>query len=125
MCGRTWRTVLGLALVLLLGGGAARGEPGPTATTTVIQFGGSLGITYSPAIVVVAPGDTVEWRGDFSSHPLVSQEGLWPTQSSGTSFSHTFDSFGTYHFFCQIHGPFGMRGQVLVSEAVYLPLLVR
>ncbi len=42
------------------------------AATFVIQFGGSLGETYSPNTLNVLVGDTIQWMGDFSMHPLSS-----------------------------------------------------
>jgi plastocyanin len=56
-----------------------------------VQFGGALGFHYSPEVVFISPGDTVTWQGDFSMHPLVSDDGLWPTNGSGSQFSHSFD----------------------------------
>ena len=55
----------------------------PTQTTT-IAFGGLLGAVYSPKDVFIHPGDSVHWQGDFSMHPLVSDDALWATVSSGT-----------------------------------------
>ena len=42
------------------------------ATTHVVQFGGTFGFTYSPNSLNVSEGDTVQWEGDFSMHPLSS-----------------------------------------------------
>ena len=60
------------------------------AATFVIQFGGSLGETYSPNTLNVLVGDTIQWMGDFSMHPLSSTS--VPTgastfhQGSGSNF---------------------------------------
>jgi plastocyanin len=93
----------------------------PAAVYT-IHFGGLLGAAYSPADVVIAPGDTVTWQGDFLTHPLVSDEALWTPVASGAQFSHIFTQPGLYHFHCQVHGLlFNMRGTVLVAYRDYLP----
>ncbi len=106
--------------------------PLPPQAAVKINFPNG-GFTYSPANVTIAVGDEVEWQGaggpggDFTSHPLVSDEGLWPVQSSGTVFTFKFTQPGLYHFHCQIHGPIGMKGTVLVvgGQRTYLPLAIR
>ena len=89
--------------------------PTPGAVGGAIQFGGGLGNNYSPAQVTINVGDTVKWQGNFSVHPLVSDDGLWATVSGGSVFSFTFTSPGTFRFHCQVHEALGMSGQVTVS----------
>ena len=89
-------------------------EPSKPATT-LIQFGGGHGASYSPAQATIKVGDTVEWQGDFSIHPLVSDDGLWAPVSTGSVFSFTFTMPGTFHFHCQVHEALGMAGQVIVA----------
>ena len=86
-----------------------------TPHTTVVQFGGLLGIVYSPADIFVNPGDHVVWDGDFTMHPLVSDSGLWTTVNSGTQFEFIFTTPGVYNFHCFFHGPFGMTGTITVG----------
>jgi plastocyanin len=79
-----------------------------SATTHVIQFGGTIGLAYSPNTLNVAIGDTVQWIGDFSVHPLSSSTipagaAAWQN-SAGTQFSYVVQVAGTYHYFCQVHG---------------------
>ena len=71
--------------------------------TTTIEFGGAMDFVYSPNAVRLAPGDSIEWLGEFSMHPLVSEDGLWSTVSSGTQFTYTFSVPGTYRYHCQNH----------------------
>ncbi len=101
------------------GGTAAQnGAPSPTPTPATIRFGDALGNTYVPAQLTVKVGDTVEWQGNFASHPLVSPDNLWQKQATGTSFSHTFAAAGTYHYYCEMHGSAtaGMKGQIIVTS---------
>lgn len=84
-----------------------------------IHFGGALGTVYSPTQVTIAVGDTVEWQGDFSSHPLVSDDGLWPTHSTGMVFDFAFTTPGTFRFHCQVHG--GPNGIGMAGEVIALP----
>jgi plastocyanin len=89
---------------------------------SVIDFGGLvIGNAYSPANVFIKPGENVKWQGDFTIHPLVSDEGLWTTVNSGTQFEFIFNTPGVYHFHCLIHGPFGMTGTVTVGYRVFIP----
>ena len=113
---------------------AQQGEPdraAERAADATIRFGGELGFQYSPKQVTISPGDSVTWQGDFTMHPLVSDEGLWQTVNSGATFTHTFDTPGTYHFHCFIHGGaggVGMSGTVVVEAggggfSVFLPIV--
>ena len=89
-------------------------DNGAGAATAIVQFGDALGNNYGPSTVTINVGDIVEWRGDFSAHPLVSDGGLWGTVSSGSAFSFTFNSAGTYTYHCQVHQALGMTGEVIV-----------
>ena len=93
-------------------------ESGPGQAVEGVKFGGSLGNNYSPSTVAIKAGDAVEWQGDFGSHPLASEDGLWAAVSTGSTFRFTFTSPGTYRFYCLNHGApggAGMSGQVIVS----------
>lgn len=89
------------------------------ATTHVVQFGGSLGFVYSPASFTAKVGDTVEWEGDFSTHPLSSTTIPVNSQSwlvtSGTSFRYRIAVAGTYHYQCNVHFSIGMVGSFQVD----------
>jgi plastocyanin len=94
------------------------------AQTTTVNFGGALGFAYSPQDNFILPGDTIRWLGDFSIHPLVSDDALWQQVSSGSEFSYTFNQPGRYGFHCFFHGSFGMTGTVTVATNYFLPLLM-
>lgn len=120
------RGVLVVAFVLPLLGVAAWSVRGATQAT-VVTF---ANFSYTPDIVTIRPGEEVEWRGSFTMHPLVSQDGLWSTVRSGTVFSYTFTQPGEYWYYCELHGlpnGVGMSGKVIVVEtrALFLPLLSR
>ena len=76
------------------------------ATTHVVTF---VCCEYTPTYFQAALGDTVEWQGDFSSHPLESTTipaGASPfSNGSGTSFSYVIQVAGTYSYQCQVHQP--------------------
>jgi plastocyanin len=94
---------------------------GVFATTHVVQFGGSHGFTYSPALFSATVGDTVRWEGAFSSHPLSSTSvpagaATW-TQASGSSFSYAIKVAGSYKYQCDIHVASGMIGSFTVTQS--------
>lgn len=91
-------TVLALAMPLLA-----------HATVHVVQFGGTVGSSYSPASFSVSVGDTVRWQGGFEFHPLSSTSvpagaAAWQ-KTSGVSFDYVVLVPGTYNYHCDIHTP--------------------
>ena len=68
---------------------------------------------YTPSAVTIAAGERVTFNGAFANHPLVWDDGTFPTQSSGTSSTFTFAQPGTFRFHCQIHD--SMVGSVTVQ----------
>lgn len=86
------------------------------ATTQVIQFGGSLGLEYSPNVISVAVGDTIKWEGDFSMHPLSSTSipagAASFHQGSGSVFIYPIEVAGTYLYQCDFHFSLGMTGTI-------------
>ncbi len=91
------------------------------ATTHVIQFGGSIGLAYSPNSLSVSVGDTIKWEGDFSMHPL-SSTGVPAAaatfhQGSGSVFTYPVTVVGTYNYQCDVHFSLGMIGSFTASQA--------
>ena len=91
--------------------------PGSSAPTSKILY-------YDPSPVNVAVGTTVTWtNNDATLHTVYSGEPDDPEQSGqlfksdfmskGKTFSHTFDTAGTFDYYCTLH-PF-MLGQVVVK----------
>lgn len=103
------RIALPLCLALLLTASAAR-----AANVTV----NVTGTAFSPATVTIQVGDTVTWvNNNQGTHNVVAEDGSF--QSGGPedsfTFSHTFDSAGTFGYFCEPHRAFGMTGTVTVQ----------
>lgn len=95
------------------------------AADAMIDFGGSVGLAYSPKCLKIKAGQKVMWMGDFSFHPLSpaacnpSGGDTIPATSSGTSTTVTFTKTGTYGYYCQVHGAPGgsasaMNGVIVV-----------
>lgn len=91
-------------------------EPLTKAATVDVDIRDSF---FSPSTVTINVGDTVRWtqRG-FMIHTTTGDGGLWNSgnMSTGQTFSHTFNSAGSFGYFCIPHSGF-MRGTVIVEEA--------
>ena len=89
---------------------------------TVINIVGNSGSnSYSPNLVEIKVGDTLNWRNDDSSPHTVtsssSDNNIIATFDSGIlmrgeKFSFTFDRAGEYQYFCTLHP--NMVGTVVV-----------
>lgn len=82
---------------------------------------------FSPAAVSINAGDTVTWvnRGAMP-HNISSDTGLFQsgTLASGQSYSQTFNTPGTYPYFCSLHGArggIGMAGNIIVAGSTVTP----
>lgn len=102
-------TRLGLILALTVGLAVSA-----SAKTIVISFGGTLGNEYSPNSTSIELGDTVQWAGTFSAHPLSSISVPPGAQSfhqqTGSVFSYVPKSSGTYEYHCDLHYGMDMIG---------------
>ena len=94
------------------------GTPPPAAEATVTLQSSS----FSPASVAIVRGGRVTWTNATPiahtitpSNPV--QPGVWTAQNvptqTGFTFSHTFNTAGTYNYVCTIHA--GMTGTVSVE----------
>ncbi len=76
------------------------------------------GFAYSPNEITVQAGTMVVWRNDDPDpHTVTSDDGDEldsPMLSKGDSFSHVFNTVGTFNYHCAPH-PY-MEGRVIVVE---------
>ncbi len=105
---------------------AAHGEGGMSATVENAAGSSTPGCEpdcFIPSTVVITVGGTVTWENtDTAAHtsssgtPADGPDGVFDSSLiiSGGSFSHTFDTAGTYDYFCMVH-PW-MEGTVIVEE---------
>jgi plastocyanin len=104
------------AIAILSGSIASR------AATAVVQVG-TGGDHFVPAVTNINVGDRVIWNWTGNNHNTVSTNGLWgsATMGTGTSFTNTFNSAGTFGYECTIHVSFGMTGAIVVSGGANVP----
>lgn len=74
------------------------------------------GMSFSPAAITVSVGDTVTFTNrDGAPHTATAVDGSFSTATlrKGKSETITFDSAGSFDFFCKIHP--GMKGTITVQ----------
>jgi plastocyanin len=77
---------------------------------------------FSESNLVVHVGATVEWTNkDSARHSVTSDDGLWDSGLFGRdeSFSFTFDTPGTYAYYCSAHG--GPGGSGMSATVTVIP----
>jgi plastocyanin len=111
---------------------AAASTPGPAApSAATVSMTDAL--KFEPATVTVARGGTVTWTNSTATMHTVTDDpskaankadaalpsGAQPwdsgTLNPGQTFSHTFDTPGTYKYFCTPHEAAGMVGTITVT----------
>ncbi|PYJ44155.1 MAG: hypothetical protein DME80_07055, partial [Verrucomicrobia bacterium] len=109
------------ALFLALWPTAAR------AATVTVMVGPNC-FCFSPSEVTISPGDTVRWTWSSGGHSTTSgnpctPNGLWDSGilNQGAMFTHTFNSVGSFPYFCSPHCSEGMTGMVTVVNASPTP----
>ncbi len=90
-------------------------------THTVMATGDN---TFTPAVITVTVGDTVQWVRMGGFHNVVSDDlfrlsddPLGDPSSSWSTVSFTFTEAGTFDYYCEPHQGLGMEGQVIVVPA--------
>lgn len=75
---------------------------------------------FTPKTVTIRKGQSVTWTAKEGAHTVKADNGSFQsgTLSAGKSFSHTFDTPGTYGYHCTFHGSAGhdMAGKVIVTK---------
>jgi len=100
---------------------AARENAGPqnTCSPAVGSAPVSIGDNfYSPATITVSVGEAVLWTNNGGAqHTTTSVSNVWDSgvMNPGQQFSFTFNSPGTFHYICSIHGT-AMSGDIIVVD---------
>jgi plastocyanin len=105
----------------------ALGAPA-VASESDVQIGA---FKFAPATVTVDQGDTVtwSWAGPDTNHTVTSDPGQGDSFDShdgipasqvggppaGGTYSHTFNTPGSFTYFCRVHT--SMKGRVVVNQA--------
>lgn len=85
-------------------------------------------LTFDPANVTINVGDTITWENVSSfGHTITpgtgpaddSPHSEWERQemtSQGETFEHTFNTAGTFEYYCEPHFSNGMTGTIIVES---------
>lgn len=110
---------VGMAATITVVGDTADTEPEPPSEEVVVEM---LDFSYEPIELEVTVGTTVTWEnvGEFQ-HSATADDGSFDTGlfDAGGSGSVTFDTAGTFPYYCSLHGSAGgngMAGTVTVVE---------
>ena len=102
-------------------------EAAQSSVTVTVGPGGDL--RFDPETFRLAAGGTVTWEWDSSGHnvrPSSQPDGAdWSgtaggdarTYSAGHSYEYTFETTGSYEYYCSPHRDFGMVASFTVEEA--------
>lgn len=78
-----------------------------------------VGFTFSPATTNIARGTTVRWVNGTTNLHTVTPDGHseWADTNlpAGSQFQHTFNTAGTFAYFCTPHRSLGMTGTINVQ----------
>ena len=103
-------SVVALVTALAWAGDQPPASDAKTAQVTIENF------TFKPATITVPVGTTVTWTNrDDMPHTVVAEDRSFRSNALDTdeTFSHTFNSAGTFVYFCSIHT--SMVGKVIVE----------
>jgi len=97
--------------------GMGMSSPGARTTPVDIEFA-----AYAPAQVTVLSGDTVMWTDVSRNHTVTSTDESWSSAKLyfGQAFDHTFNTAGTFTYYCRIHS--SMHGEVDVYDLLLDPV---
>ena len=109
-------------LAVVVAAGVLAGAGSATAATVIVTVGPGGDFSFSPSDVTINQGDTVQWVWQSNGHSTTSgsnctANGTWDsgTRNTPATFSHTFNSSGTFPYYCNPHCALGMTGSVTVN----------
>jgi plastocyanin len=111
-----WRGCAAFALGLVILVGLPSDVLAADAQVSVVQPSDTMSWRYDPSSVTITAGSTVTWTNNGSTSVTVtSPDGLFDSESlgPGASFSYTFDTPGTFRYFCVPYPH--MKGVIVVS----------
>ena len=99
------------------------------ATTHIVEMTGNY--EFVPSLLTIKQGDSVKWVLIEKDHEVASgtviegpdgregvPDGLWKSETLRTtdeSFTYTFNSTGTFPYYCESHVDVGMIGSITVE----------
>jgi plastocyanin len=93
--------------------------PQPATPAASVTSGNAViisGFAFDPATITIKVGDTVTWTNqDSVVHTVAADDKSWASDNlaKGATYSHTFDTAGTFTYLCGVHPT--MKGTVIVQ----------
>ena len=118
----TWRGYVALVLSLAILVSLASDVRAADSQVTITQPSDAMSLRYDPSSLTVTAGTTVTWVNNGSTAITVtSPDGLFDSENvaAGGSFSYTFDTPGTFRYFCVPYPH--MKGVITVQPAGNAP----
>lgn len=120
---RSRGAALAAAVTLMAAGGLALIPGGPASATVVVR---GVGTRWSPATTNILRGGSVRWMAVSNAHQVRAYGGNWTfgsriLQPGQSTLARTFNTRGTFRFYCTIHGRLvngvcqGMCGRIVVA----------
>ena len=108
------------------------GAPSGGGGTATVAVGPNGDYVYTPGTeepLYISPGTTVTFNWESDNHNINPQtvpegatwEGHMPTENTGFTYEHTFETLGTYEYQCDPHVGLGMVGTIVVNESGQAP----
>jgi plastocyanin len=106
-----------LLLALVVYAGTHRASAAASFMVSEVNYG------FSPSTLTVQVGDTVTWTNTSSASHTTQSDGGWNSgnMGPGASYSFTFNTPGTYSYYCLYHRGLGMVGTIIVMGAAAAP----
>lgn len=101
--------LISVFLILLLGACSKSSEPGQNEVYM-------QSLSFNPSTLTVSQGTTVTWTNKESvAHTVTSNTSAFSSGSlsKGGTFSHQFNTVGTFPYHCSFHS--GMTGTIIVK----------
>lgn len=73
---------------------------------------------FAPAAIEITPGTTVTWQWVEGIHNVVATNEAFDSgePEQDATFEHTFETTGTFQYYCGPHRSMGMKGAVIVGD---------
>jgi plastocyanin len=116
--------ICSLAIVLTVGTVSLAMRPAangsrPAATVAQKATVKVSSFQFTPKVLTITPGTTVEWVNEAGRHTVEADDGSFKSDvlKVGDKFEHKFDKAGTFAYHCEFHGEKGgkdMAGKIIV-----------
>jgi plastocyanin len=115
---------LALCMMVLVAGTLLMAVSPAAAETFTVKMGADSGmLAFEPSTLTIKAGDTVKWvNNKLPPHNIMFEDKSMADKSHdamlftpGESYEATFDTAGTYSYYCAPHRGAGMAGKITVQ----------